>query len=233
MNRFAAGLLAVTAAFVGTVGVASAADLGNAPVYTKAPMAAPMWSWTGFYIGANFGGAWGQSALSDPFFGVPSTGNYKTSGILGGGQAGYNWQVGTWVFGIETDFDGSNVKGSSSSGLCTGGTCTTSDSWLGTTRGRLGYATDHWLLYGTGGVAYGDVKFTDLPAAAVISGTNTKTGWTAGGGIEYAFTHNWSVKAEYLYVDLGNTGFACTPACGTGTVKFNENIFRGGINFHF
>jgi outer membrane immunogenic protein len=234
MNRFAAGFLALTGAIVGTTGLASAADMSApAPVYTKAPIMAPLWSWTGFYIGANFGGGWGQSNDTNAFFGTQTTGNFSTSGVLGGGQAGYNWQLGAWVLGIETDFDGSNVKGSTSTGLCGGVTCTTSDSWIGTTRGRLGYAVDHWLFYGTGGVAYGDVKFTDLPAAAVVSGTTTKTGWAAGGGIEYAFMRNWSAKVEYLYVDLGSAGFACTPGCGTSSVKFNENIFRGGINWHF
>jgi len=105
MNRFAVGFLALTGAIAGTAGIASAADMGApAPVYTKAPIMAPMFSWTGFYIGANVGGAWGNSSDTNAFFApLTSTGNYSTSG--GGGQAGYNWQFGSWVLGIETDGD--------------------------------------------------------------------------------------------------------------------------------
>jgi outer membrane immunogenic protein len=235
MNRFAVGFLALTGAIAGTAGIASAADMGApAPVYTKAPIMAPMFSWTGFYIGANVGGAWGNSSDTNAFFApLTSTGNFSTSGVLGGGQAGYNWQFGSWVLGIETDGDWSNVKGSTSNGLCAGVTCTTSDSWVGTTRGRLGYAVDHWLFYGTGGVAYGDIKFTDLPAAFIFNGSSTNTGWAAGGGIEYAFTSQWSAKLEYLHVDLGSVSLSCALGCGTSTIKFNEDIFRGGVNFHF
>jgi outer membrane immunogenic protein len=232
MNRFV--VLALTGAIAATAGAASAADLAQrAPVYTKAPMMAPPFSWTGFYIGANFGGAWGRSNDTNSFFGTPTTGNFSTSGILGGGQAGYNWQFGSWVLGIETDGDGSNVKGSTSNGICTGITCTTSNTWFGTTRGRLGYAVDHWLFYGTGGVAYGDIKFSDTPAAAIVNGSATNTGWAAGAGIEYAFAPQWSVKAEYLHIDLGSVGLACTVGCGTSNIRFSEDVVRGGINFHF
>jgi outer membrane immunogenic protein len=201
------------------------------PMYTKAPPLNPPFSWTGFYIGANVGGAWGNSSDTNAFF-AATTGNYGISGILAGGQVGYNWQFNSFVLGLESDVDWSGVRGSTSNGLCVGVTCTTSDSWLGTTRVRLGFAVDHWLFYGTGGVAYGDIKFTDVPAAVVVSGTATNVGWTAGGGIEYAFTRNWSVKAEYLYVNLGSAGFAC-PGCGTSTITFNENVFRGGLNYRF
>ena len=137
------------------------------------------------------------------------------------------------MIGVESDVDWSGVTGSMSNGLCTGVTCTTSDSWLGTTRGRLGLAADNWLFYGTGGVAYGDLKFTDLPTALAVNGTATNVGWTVGGGIEYAFTRSWSIKAEYLYVNLGSANFACTPGCGTTSISFNENIVRGGLNFRF
>jgi outer membrane immunogenic protein len=200
----------------------------------KAPPMAPVaaFSWTGFYVGGNVGGAWGTSSDTNPFFAIPTTGNYNVSGVIGGGQLGYNWQSGAWVLGIETDVDASGVKGSTSNGICGLVVCTTSNTWIGTTRGRLGYAADHWLLYGTGGVAYGDIKFNDLPATSV-NGSSTNTGWTGGGGVEYAFATKWSAKLEYLYVDLGSVGFACTPACGTSTVKFNANILRGGLNYHF
>jgi outer membrane immunogenic protein len=234
MNRFIAGTLAVAGTIVGMSGTALSADLPRrAPVYAPAPVMAPPFSWTGFYVGANFGGAWGTSSDTNGFFATPTTGNFNTSGVLGGGQLGYNWQFGQWVLGLETDIAASSLKGSTSNGICLTVVCTTSQTWLGTTRGRLGYAFDHWLVYGTGGVAYGDVKFSDLPAPVVVSGTDTNAGWTGGGGVEYAFAMNWSAKLEYLYVDLGNVGIACSPGCGTSTVKFNENIFRGGLNYHF
>jgi outer membrane immunogenic protein len=155
------------------------------------------------------------------------------SGVLGGGQLGYNWQLSSLVLGIETDIDASGVRGSTASGICAGVTCTTSETWFGTTRGRLGFAADHWLFYGTGGVAYGDVTFSNVPAPFTTSGSTTRVGWTAGGGVEYAFTRAWSAKVEYLYADLGNSGFGCTPGCGTSTVSFKQNILRAGLNFHF
>jgi outer membrane immunogenic protein len=233
MQRFASGLFTLTVTIAGIAGIACAAELPPPPIYTKAPIINPPFSWTGFYIGANAGYAWGTSSDTNPFFPISGTGNFGISGVLAGGQVGYNWQFDAFVLGLESDGDWSGVKGSTSSGLCGGVVCTTSDSWLGTTRARLGFAVDHWLFYGTGGVAYGDIKFTDLPAALVVNGSNTNVGWTAGGGIEYAFTRNWSAKAEYLYVNLGSAGFACTPGCGTSTVTFNENIFRGGLNYRF
>jgi outer membrane immunogenic protein len=233
-NRFTVGFLALAGTIVGIYSAALSADLPQrAPVYTKAPVMVPPFSWTGFYVGVNIGGAWGTSSDTNASFALPTTGNFHTSGVLGGGQLGYNWQYGQWVLGLETDIDGSGLKGSTSSGICLTVVCTTSQTWLGTTRGRVGYAFDHWLVYGTGGVAYGDVKFTDLPAPVVVSGTDTKLGWTGGGGVEYAFAMNWSAKLEYLYVDLGNAGIACTPGCGTSNIKFNENILRGGLNYHF
>jgi len=224
-------LVAVGSLSLLIVHTASAADLPP-PMVAKAPILNPPFSWTGFYIGANVGGGWGTSNDTNPFFGIPTTGNFAISGVLAGGQVGYNWQYQAFVAGIESDIDWSGVKGSTSNGICGLTVCTTSDSWIGTTRARLGFAVDHWLFYGTGGVAYGDIKFNDLPLTNV-NGTATNVGWTAGGGIEYAFTRNWSVKAEYLYVNLGSAGFACSPGCGTSSITFNESIVRGGLNYRF
>jgi len=201
-------------------------------MYTKAPILAPAFSWTGFYVGGNVGGGWGTSSDTNPAFGKPTTGNFAVSGVLAGGQIGYNWQYQSFVAGLESDVDWSGVKGSTSNGICGLTVCTTSNPWIGTTRARLGFAVDHWLFYGTGGAAYGNISFNDLPLTSV-NGTAAKIGWTAGGGIEYAFDRNWSIKAEYLYVNLGSTGFLCTPACGTSSITFNENIFRGGVNYRF
>jgi outer membrane immunogenic protein len=198
-----------------------------------APVADPSVNWTGFYLGGNAGGAWATTSDNNAFF-VASTGDFHISGAVGGAQVGYNWQTSQWVLGLESDYDFSSVKGSTSSGLCTGVVCTIENTWVGTTRGRVGYAYGSWLPYVTGGVAYGNVHIQDS-AGAVHAGT-TRTGWTGGGGVEYALNKNWSVRAEYLYIDLGSGGVPCATAagsCGMSTQTFTESVVRGGINFRF
>jgi outer membrane immunogenic protein len=212
-------------------GSALAADLSRAPpVYTKAPIMAPIYNWNGFYLGINGGGGWGRSRFD--FSGVGTTsGDFNTSGGLFGGTAGFNWQSSTFVFGVEGDGDWANIKGSAAC-PAVGFTCSTSDSWLATARARLGYAANEWLFYVTGGGAFGDVKMatTFFPGQSV-----TKTGWTAGGGIEYGFAPNWSVKVEYLHVDLGSAGCSI-PNCSLLTqanVPFRAEIVRAGLNWRF
>lgn len=203
--------------------VANAADLARPAPRVAYPTKAPeyrAYDWTGFYAGINGGYGWGSSRFS-----ADGT-NTSPEGALLGGTIGYNYQWGQTVFGIESDFDWNNAKGTSA---CTlgAGLCRTSTDWLGTTRLRLGYAADRFMPYVTGGAAYGNVK-ASLPGTG-LSDDTTKLGWTVGGGAEYAFTPNWTVKAEYLYVDLGKLNCA---AC-TSNVKFNENIVRAGINYKF
>jgi outer membrane immunogenic protein len=161
----------------------------------KAPSELPF-SWTGFYAGINGGYAWGQSSWSDPAVGA-NPGNFNTSGGLVGGQLGYNWQTGAVVLGIETDADWMSVKGSTAGlgGVCAldgGGQCQTQQSWVGTTRARVGYAFDRWLPYVTGGVAYGNVQAVQPTGTS----TNTNVGWTAGAGLEYGIDHNWSANSN-------------------------------------
>ena len=209
---------------------ALAADLPRrTEMPVKAPIAPPVpyYNWTGFYVGINGGGAWGRSSYDFP--GAP-TGNFNTNGWLGGATAGYNYQMGQLVLGVEGDIDWANVKGSTT---CLGGafSCQTQNDWLGTARGRVGYAFDRFLPYLTGGLAVGDIK-ASVPG--IGSQTNTQAGWTVGGGVEMALVGNLSAKVEYLHVDLGN--LSCGLACGfaTGTnVKFNEEVVRGGLNFRF
>jgi outer membrane immunogenic protein len=203
---------------------ASAADLGR-PIY-KAPAYVPAYfSWTGFYVGINGGYGWGTSNWSG---GGITTGDFTVKGGLLGGTAGYNYQVGSFVAGLEADLDYSWIKGSTPT-TCAPGLCETRNTWLGTGRGRLGYAFDRFLPFITGGVAVGNVKETFLGA----SESQTKTGYALGGGLEYAFLSNWSVKAEYLYVDLGKA--SCSAAtCGVPSdVKFKSNILRAGLNYRF
>jgi outer membrane immunogenic protein len=202
---------------------AIAADLPRRPPPDYPVKAQPYraFDWTGFYAGINAGYGWGTSRYD---FGAAGINRFDVNGGLVGGTIGYNYQIGQTVLGIEGDIDWQNVKGSNAA--CVAGVCQTKSDWLSTVRGRLGYAIDRWMPYVTGGGAFGDVK-ANIPGLG--SQSDTRTGWTVGGGAEYAFAPNWTVKAEYLYVDLGK--FTCN-VCGAN-VKFNENIVRAGLNYKF
>jgi len=220
-------VFAVALSFV--AGQALAADLpmpGPAPAYI--PPVARAYSWTGFYLGINGGGAFGSSKWSDPVLG--STGNFGAAGALVGGTVGANYQMGQFVIGIEGDGDWSSLSGSTHV-TCGFTPCETRSDWLATVRGRAGYAVDRVLFYGTGGAAFANVQ-------AGLSGgpftNSTQTGWTAGAGIEYAFAPNWTAKVEYLFADLPNLSCGAVNCGGTATsVSLNENIIRGGVNFKF
>jgi outer membrane immunogenic protein len=191
------------------------------PAYKGPVYVGPGFSWTGFYAGINGGYGFGKSSWTGP----PSTGDFNIKGPLVGGTLGYNLQTGFWVWGIEGDLDYSSIKGTDGTSCCT-----TKNDWLGTVRGRIGYAAwGNWLPYITGGASFGDIKAT----SATGTETHTKIGWTAGAGVEYAFLGAWSAKLEYLYVDLGKA--SCSAAtCGVASdVKFNANIVRAGVNYRF
>src|SRR5581483_11960294 len=189
-----------------------------------------LYNWTGGYIGINGGGAWGRSRWFDNGDGS-DTGNFNTSGGLFGGTLGYNWQSNALVFGLEGDIDWSSIKGSTST-LCAPN-CETRNTWLGTVRGRIGYAGwDRVLIYATGGVAFGNIK------SGLVGGPTddkSQAGWALGGGAEFALSAPWTAKIEYLYVDLGKTSCSIASCAGTGItdVKFNANILRGGLNYRF
>jgi outer membrane immunogenic protein len=192
------------------------------------PVAAPF-SWTGIYIGVNGGGEFGQSNWTSPAF--APTGNFNVSGFLVGGTIGGNYQIGSFVIGIEGDGDWADINGTTNNSCAPG--CETKSTWLATVRGRAGYAWDRVLFYGTGGAAFANVQ----AAAGVLPfSSSTQVGWTAGGGIEYAFSPNWTAKVEYLFVDLQNASCGvgnCSLGGGTTNVGLTENIIRGGINFKF
>lgn len=207
------------------IGPANAADIARRQPMPMAPAYYAPYNWTGFYVGINGGGGWGSSEWSSL---VGSTGSFDVSGGLVGGTIGYNWQLGQWVFGHEGDIDWSDIRGSTSSGVCAGTSCETRNNWLGTGRARIGYAFDRFLPYVTGGVAFGDVKAS---VAGFGSTTDTNAGWTLGGGIEAAIAGPWTAKVEYLYVDLGNT--SCSGCLLSTNVDFHTNIVRGGINYRF
>jgi len=211
--------------FVATMAAPSlAADLPR-PSY-KAPIYAPVYyNWTGFYAGINAGYGFGKSDWS----GAGGTGSTTPKGFIGGVQLGYNLQTGSWVWGLEADFQYSGMKGSDAggTGVCTGAGCETKLAWFGTGRGRLGYAGwDRWLPYVTGGAAYGNVKATPNAGG---DWTKTKLGWTVGGGVEYAVMANWTTKVEYLYADLGTVSGG-TPG---NDVTFKSHLVRAGLNYRF
>ncbi len=176
------------------------------------------YNWTGVYAGINGGYGWGRSNFSAPL----STGDFNTTGGQVGGTLGYNYQVGQAVFGLEGDLDWSNVKGSAA---CGGLTCETKNNWLGTARGRIGYAFDRFMPYVTGGLAVGGVKNS---VTGLGDSTTTKAGYALGGGLEAALAGPWTAKVEYLYADLGHTS---APA--GSDASFKTNLVRAGLNYRF
>lgn len=202
---------------------AQAADLPRGPYKAPAYVAPAYANWSGFYAGFNLGYGFGKSSWESP-----AAVDTKPKGGVYGLTFGYNYQTGIWVWGAEGDIGFSSVKGDVA---CAGDTCTTKNSWLSTVRGRLGYAGwNNWLPYLTAGGAAGNIKATET---TVGSASKTRIGWTAGAGVEYAIYTNWSVKLEYLYVDLGK--FDCGAACSgpPANVDFKENLVRAGLNYRF
>src|SRR5580704_16776695 len=225
---------------------ALAADMAvKAPLY-KAPIAAP-YAWTGWYIGANAGYGVGQGQGNFAFGpGAPGPGietfNAMPGGGFGGGQLGYNYQINSVVLGAETDIQGAGISDTRTCLLnCIAGTSALIDqklNWFGTTRARLGLATGPVLTYVTAGVAYGGTEtgVTTVNGATSSSSTSaTKSGWTWGTGVEAALGGNWTAKAEYLYVDLGTaSATTLSPVFPTTfSTKYQEQIFRAGINYRF
>jgi outer membrane immunogenic protein len=209
-------------ALLALASTAAAADLPGPQPYYKAPaFVPPPFTWSGFYLGVNGGGAFGTSTWD-------TAGSINTSGGLVGGTIGYNYQINHFVIGAEGDVDWASISGSTTTIACPAG-CKTGDSWLATARGRVGYAADRFLPFVTGGAAFGNIQAT----TAGLTTSTTNAGWTVGAGLEFAITPNWSAKAEYLYVSLGK--FNCGLNCGatTDNVSFNANLVRGGINYHF
>jgi outer membrane immunogenic protein len=257
--RLVAGIALMVAA---AAGQAAAADMPlKAPVY-KAPAYA--YSWSGCYFGGNVGGGLGNrtgdrevinvnNATIAAGIGVPTTLGTGSNGVIGGGQIGCNYQTGAFVLGVETDFQGSGIRGSSTVNspsingadptLATG---SEQVGWFGTVRARFGFTpTSNLLLYGTAGLAYGRVSDSAtllfIPSADgnyAGAANGTRAGWTAGAGAEYAFAANWSVKLEYLYVDLDPTTVRMFDPTRPGQFfdyrfQHHDNIVRAGLNYRF
>jgi outer membrane immunogenic protein len=262
MKRKITSGLAIYALLVAApLNIAGAADM---PVKALpiAP-AAPVSDWTGFYVGGNAGYGWSSqtdqiSAIADPaailggVSGAATAVPLKTEGFVGGGQAGYNWQVSpAWLLGLEADLSSGNTSNTNAvPGTDTSRIMTAQEKldWFGTVRGRIGVLpSDRFLAYVTGGLAYGHGSLsTALSRTSGCAGnicnagsvSDTKAGWSLGGGVEWAFASNWSMKAEYLYVDLGSLSHnMIDPNFAAelyhASVPLRENIVRAGLNFRF
>jgi outer membrane immunogenic protein len=235
------------------VQAASAADLSYPPAY-KAPITAPVYNWTGLYMGGNVGFGWGNESNDYGLNGFPLGSDSSVfSGIVGGFQAGYNLQSGNWVFGLETDIQGSGQMGSRSSTLgCGAAPCSLLTQtyvdrlpWFGTVRGRVGFTpANGWLLYTTGGLAYGELTDHGIATAFAAGGASTavpytfldtKLGWTLGVGVEAALTGDWTWKVEYLYLkpDDASQTVAVPGLTFTANGHANDNLVRAGLNYRF
>jgi outer membrane immunogenic protein len=226
MKRVISAGIATLAVLIAAA-TAHAADLPRRQqMPTKAPAyVAPVYNWTGFYVGINGGGGWGSSEWSA----LTGTSSNDVSGAVVGGTVGYNWQTGQFVFGVEGDADWSSIKGTTTLAPCTN-SCETRNSWLATTRGRIGYAFDRIMPYVTGGAVFGDLKATP---AGFAGDSETRVGWTIGGGAEFALGGQWTAKLEYLYADLGDVNCAAGNCAVPTNVDLTTSLVRGGINFRF
>ncbi|WP_407148416.1 outer membrane protein [Bradyrhizobium sp. ORS 86] len=207
MTRLVLRVLALIVA--GWTTSAAAADVNYGSPYTVyQPLNA--YSWAGPYLGGNIGYNWG-SIDNNPT---------RPSGFAGGVQAGYNFQNGTpWVFGIEGDIQASAADD-------TFAPWKFSNPWFGTVRGRVGYTFNNVMFYGTGGLAFGELRGETFG----FSETHTNAGWTIGAGVEMGFAPHWSAKVEYLFVDLATSNFALTGGAANG---YGFSLVRAGINYHF
>jgi outer membrane immunogenic protein len=239
----AASILAVSAVS------ASAADLAARP-YTKAPppMMAAYYDWSGFYIGANGGGAWSHKCFdSEGLAGLPLVTGIRdncldASGAVAGGQIGYRWQASSWVFGLEAQGDWANLRGSAVSTLIPFTSARAKIDGLGLFTGQLGYAFNNVLFYVKGGAALADDRYESFTTASgIVTGTASETRWggTIGAGLEFAFTPNWSLGVEYDHLFLGSRNVTFNvPALGPGLfpverVGQDVDMVTARINYRF
>lgn len=243
MTRTLAAALCACAFAAGGV---RAADLPRREVPPPPLPIPPAFTWTGFYAGVNagYGFRTGSSTFTDAIYGTVTDSGSK-GGFVGGVQAGYNYQFtpgSGFVVGLETDIQGAAL---SKSGTATIGTTpyysvAPSLDYLGTVRGRFGYAFDRWLVYGTGGLAYGGGKSSYASTYSYTLPDTSRLGYAVGGGVEYAITDHISAKVEGLYVNLGKNNSGTTyydssvPAYyGTGRSDFGFGLVRAGLNYRF
>jgi outer membrane immunogenic protein len=245
MTRFvvAASILAASALS------ASAADL-PARSFKAPPPAAPAHSWSGCYVGIEAGGGSGHSGIAAVTVigngppaapGLPFTNDFNQDGSLAGGTAGCNYQTGNWVFGIEGDVSWTDQNGTANNiaPFATNGSNHLQENWFDTVRGRIGYAWDGLLVYGTAGAAFAGTSVQFCQNGSCLSDSQSRSGWVAGGGVEYAFLGNLSLKAEYLHADFGAHNYFDPPvfSAQTGTIintrkiGLTDDIVRVGLNY--
>jgi outer membrane immunogenic protein len=232
-------------------GVLVGAVLAPVGALAAQPVTEEVSDWAGFYLGGHFGGGWGNSDWFD--LGVGNIGSHQASGILGGGQAGYNFQNGPWMWGPQASISGADLGGSHNDAVFGSGPIPQPDRGtidvLGTLTGRLGYASGPFLLYAQGGAAWAHTRYTLIgffaPGQEFAVSDETKWGWTAGAGIEYGFAAGWSGFLEYDYLGFGSdvASLKCTAAaagCGPGgsnaigiSIRENYHLVKSGVNFRF
>ena len=243
-------ILLASVGAIAFAGSAFAADLpyrGPPPVYLPPP---PIFTWTGIYVGGQIGYAWGagnfNETVVDPVTGtlINTSVGGRPNGVIGGAHVGFNYQNNQWVIGLEGSVDGTSLTNTAVVAFPDGSTLAAHSNAdiQGSIRGRLGITWDRVLIFATGGVAFGgfntEVSFSDPPFFASASRSNTRVGWTVGGGIEYAITNNWSIQAEYRFTDFGtirNGALAGLPADEffNGHRRLQQNQVQAGFSYKF
>lgn len=255
---------------VGALLASSSAQAADLPFKAAPRAVAPApaaYDWSGIYVGAHVGGGWATNDLSDPglgivgtVLGVPPVQTTDSSGILGGLQAGWNYQIGRFVIGTEVDFSWADINGTSTSSftpvlLGPGGptfsrALTANTDWTATSTVRLGYAHDRWMFYSKAGAAWAHTNYTStwtasLPPTGVFTGTGdqTQVGWTVGFGAEWAFWNNVSAKLEYNFMDFGSKTVTLNGVLGPGTANIATSVglvneqtiseVKFGLNYRF
>lgn len=243
--------IVITAAVA--LGIATPAFAADLAMKAAPPPMLPVFSWTGFYVGGNIGGAWSNDSWNDRLF-VTNFNNGNNGAFIGGGQIGGNYQIGQFVIGGEWDFDWA-ANHNNSAGVfipATGNSfaVTANNRWITTVAARFGWAVDHWMFYGKAGggwVGSNNLTVTNVTTGASLTcnGTllnncgNNNGGWLLGAGFEYAFTNNWTVKAEYDYLGLGNRTFVVPGTApflaGDTFTSNNRNVqmVKIGVNYLF
>jgi outer membrane immunogenic protein len=229
---------------LGIPGSAQAADMRQppaAPVYMPPPF-----TWTGFYIGGNLGGAWAHGTVTDSLFGINFNNGSNNGVFIGGGQVGFNYQFSNYVLGVEGDFDWAANNNNTGTGVVVPGVGTfqasANNRWVATVAARFGVAFDRWLVYGKAGggwVGSDSFTITNVTTGASISGSNnnTNSGWLVGGGVEWAFANNWSAKIEYDFLGLSNQTFTSPgiilPGDTFSSGNRNIQMAKFGVNYKF
>jgi len=268
MKKLFLGSVALVA--LGLVAPAAFAAERAVPAYTPPPPPVPVYTWSGCYVGASAGTSYGTSQHfttagsiftgrgDGPVPGGNITDSFNLSGFIGGGQIGCNYQFGVWVIGVEGDGAATNKEGQAfeiplapfSAGR-QNWVSQTQERWLVTARGKLGlggwggWFGDKTMIYVTGGGAWAKIDTSEFLAGNAFGTghqeSNTRSGWTVGGGLEYALGYGWSVKGEFLYVKFDNFNtFTTGPFSGVGTgniapreVKLEDYVWRAGMNYKF